>query len=126
MLRSILEPCRPRVALVYLLTFSPAVAVLAVAPAYAAVVEPNGITVPAPPITTGCAAVTCRAGTVCEDGRCEVRLQSYFDTNGEAISETADAGLEGLCFRDRHIADRPDQAHLLAALDRLLLRRRRA
>ena len=94
MLRTILEPVRPRIALVYLFALSPVVAVLAVAPAHAAVVEPNGITVPAPPITTGCAAVTCRAGTVCEDGRCEVRLQSYFDTNGEAISETADASTD--------------------------------
>jgi hypothetical protein len=72
----------------------PAAALLGTSPARAAVVEPNGITVPAPPITTSCQNVTCAAGTVCENGRCEVRLQSYFDTNGEAISETADASTD--------------------------------
>jgi hypothetical protein len=94
LLRTILEPFRPRIALVYLFALSPAVAVLAVAPAHAAVVEPNGITVPAPPITTSCQTVTCPVGKVCENGRCEVRLQSYFDANGEAISETVDASTD--------------------------------
>lgn len=41
-----------------------------------------------------------------------------------SISAAADAGLEALPFRDRHIAERPDQPHLLAALDRLLAHRR--
>ena len=93
MLRTILDPVRRplRIALVYLIA---GVALLTGATVLAAVVEPNGITVPAPAITTNCATVKCAAGTVCEDGRCEVRLQSYFDTNGEAISETADASTD--------------------------------
>ena len=43
-----------------------------------------------------------------------------------SISAAADAGLGPLRFRDRHIAARPDQAHLLAVLDRLLPARRRS
>ena len=41
-----------------------------------------------------------------------------------SISAAADAALESLPFRDRHIAERPDQPHLLAALDGLLAHRR--
>jgi len=66
---------------------------------FAQVREPNGITVPAPPLTNGCANVTCPAGRVCEDGRCEIRLQNYFDTNGEAISETANASIDPGVFQ---------------------------
>ena len=93
MLRTILEPARLhlRIAFVYLVPFA---IVAGSGIASAQVREPNGIVVPAPPITTNCANVTCAAGHVCEDGRCEVRLQSYFDTNGEAISETADASTD--------------------------------
>jgi uroporphyrinogen-III synthase len=40
-----------------------------------------------------------------------------------SISAAADAVVEALSFRDRYIAERPDQAHLLAALDSLLARR---
>lgn len=43
-----------------------------------------------------------------------------------SISAAADSGLGPLRFRDRHVAERPDQAHLLAVLDRLLARRRSA
>jgi uroporphyrinogen-III synthase len=43
-----------------------------------------------------------------------------------SISAAADAGLGPLRFRDRRIAARPDQAHLLAVLDRLLAARRRS
>lgn len=43
-----------------------------------------------------------------------------------SISEGADAGLGALSFRERHIAERPDQPALLAALDRVLADRRRA
>ena len=41
-----------------------------------------------------------------------------------SISGAADAALEPLGFRDRHVAARPDQAHVLAAIDGLLARRR--
>lgn len=37
-----------------------------------------------------------------------------------SISAAADAALDPLRFRARHVAERPDQASLLAALDRLL------
>jgi uroporphyrinogen-III synthase len=43
-----------------------------------------------------------------------------------SLSEAADAGLGGLGFRERHIAPRPDQPSLLAALDRVIAERRRA
>jgi uroporphyrinogen-III synthase len=43
-----------------------------------------------------------------------------------SLSEAADAALGGLPFRERHIAPRPDQPSLLAALDRVLAERRRA
>jgi uroporphyrinogen-III synthase len=43
-----------------------------------------------------------------------------------SLSAAADEGLGGLGFRERHIAPRPDQPGLLAALDRVLLERRRA
>jgi uroporphyrinogen-III synthase len=43
-----------------------------------------------------------------------------------SISAAADAALGPLRFRERHIADRPDQPALLAALDRVLADRRRA
>jgi uroporphyrinogen-III synthase len=43
-----------------------------------------------------------------------------------SLSEAADAALDGLGFRERHIAARPDQPSLLAALDRVLVERRRA
>jgi uroporphyrinogen-III synthase len=43
-----------------------------------------------------------------------------------SISAAADAALETLPFRDRHLAERPDQPHLLTMLDRLLARRRSA
>ena len=42
-----------------------------------------------------------------------------------SISSVADAALEPLRFRARHIADRPDQQSLLAVLDRLIRERRR-
>ena len=93
MLQPLREPVRPVLSLFTYSRCPPSPSSRA-APAPRAVVEPNGITVPAPPITPGCATVTCPAGRVCEDGRCEVRLQSYFDTNGEAISETADASTD--------------------------------
>ena len=43
-----------------------------------------------------------------------------------SISAAADAGLEMLPLRDRRVAERPDQPHLLGALDGLLGRRRSA
>jgi len=43
-----------------------------------------------------------------------------------SISAAADAALEPLRFRERHIAERPDQHSLLTALDRVLAERRRA
>jgi len=43
-----------------------------------------------------------------------------------SISAAADAALEPLRFRERHIAERPDQHSLLMALDRVLAERRRA
>jgi len=43
-----------------------------------------------------------------------------------SISAAADGALAPLPFRERHIAERPDQPSLLAALDRVLLERRRA
>jgi uroporphyrinogen-III synthase len=43
-----------------------------------------------------------------------------------SISAAADASLESLRFRDRHVAAYPDQPHLLAAIDGLLRRRRSA
>jgi len=43
-----------------------------------------------------------------------------------SISAAADGALAALRFRARHVADRPDQPSLLAALDRLLAERRRA
>jgi uroporphyrinogen-III synthase len=43
-----------------------------------------------------------------------------------SVSAAADAALDLLQLRARHIAERPDQAHLLAALDGLLAQRRRA
>jgi len=43
-----------------------------------------------------------------------------------SISAAADAPLGPLCFRARHLAERPHQAGLLAALDRVLAERRRA
>jgi uroporphyrinogen-III synthase len=43
-----------------------------------------------------------------------------------SISAAADAALAPLCFRERHIAGRPDQLGLLTALDRVLAERRRA
>ncbi len=43
-----------------------------------------------------------------------------------SISAAADAALGTLRFRERHIAERPDQPSLLAALDRMLAERRRA
>ena len=42
-----------------------------------------------------------------------------------SISAAADAALEPLRFRERHIAERPDQHSLLMALDRVLAERRR-
>lgn len=42
-----------------------------------------------------------------------------------SISAAADSALKPLRFRARHIAERPDQNALLAALDRLLAERRR-
>src|SRR5215212_7056770 len=65
-----------------------------VAPAAATVQEPNGINVPAPPITNGCANVTCTGGRVCEDGRCEMPLDAYFTSQGETIDAHADASVE--------------------------------
>ena len=41
-----------------------------------------------------------------------------------SLSTAADAPLDRLCLPDRHIADRPDQKALLAALDQLLAERR--
>jgi hypothetical protein len=41
-----------------------------------------------------------------------------------SISAAADAALETLPFRDRHVTERPDQPHLLTVLDKLLARRR--
>jgi uroporphyrinogen-III synthase len=43
-----------------------------------------------------------------------------------SISAAADAALGSLQFRARHVAERPDQAHLLRRLDRLLGRRHSA
>ncbi len=43
-----------------------------------------------------------------------------------SISAAADAALTPLAFRERHIAERPEQGGLLAALDRLLAGRRLA
>ncbi len=43
-----------------------------------------------------------------------------------SLSEAADEGLGALRFRERHIAPRPDQPSLLAALDHVLAERRRA
>jgi uroporphyrinogen-III synthase len=43
-----------------------------------------------------------------------------------SISAAADAALAPLCFRERHIAERPDQPGLLRALDRVLAERCRA
>ena len=43
-----------------------------------------------------------------------------------SISAAADAALGSLRFRDRRVAARPDQAHLLAAIDGLLAGRRSA
>ena len=43
-----------------------------------------------------------------------------------SISAAADSVLDPLAFHDRHIAERPDQPSLLAALDRLIVERRRA
>ena len=43
-----------------------------------------------------------------------------------SISGAADAALGALRFRERHIAERPDQNGLLMALDRVLAERRRA
>ena len=43
-----------------------------------------------------------------------------------SISAAADRALSPLVWRERHIAERPDQASLLAALDRLIAERRRA
>lgn len=43
-----------------------------------------------------------------------------------SISAAADAALGGQPFRERHIAERPDQPSLLAALDRVLAERRGA
>ncbi len=43
-----------------------------------------------------------------------------------SISAAADAALAPLRFRERHIAERPDQPSLLMALDRVLGERRRA
>jgi uroporphyrinogen-III synthase len=40
-----------------------------------------------------------------------------------SLSFAADAALDGLRFRERHIAARPDQSGLLAALDRVLAER---
>ncbi len=60
----------------------------------AAVVEPNGITVPAPADHDRLRHRDLPRRPVCEDGRCEIRLQSYFDAQGEAISETADASTD--------------------------------
>jgi uroporphyrinogen-III synthase len=42
-----------------------------------------------------------------------------------SISTAADAALAPLRFRERHIAERPDQPGLLAALDHLVMQRRR-
>ncbi len=42
-----------------------------------------------------------------------------------SISAAADAALDPLRFRERLVADRPDQPALLAALDRLVEERRR-
>jgi hypothetical protein len=67
--------------------------------ARATVQEPNGINVPAPPITTGCANVTCTGGKVCENGACEMPLQGYFDMHGEAIDAHADASVEPGAFQ---------------------------
>jgi uroporphyrinogen-III synthase len=43
-----------------------------------------------------------------------------------SISAAADAALDRLRFRERFVADRPDQPALLTALDRLVEERRRA
>jgi uroporphyrinogen-III synthase len=43
-----------------------------------------------------------------------------------SISSAADAPLGPLYYRERHVAERPDQAGLLSALDRVLAERRRA
>lgn len=43
-----------------------------------------------------------------------------------SISAAADMALAPLLWRERHIAERPDQASLLAVLDRLIAERRRA
>jgi uroporphyrinogen-III synthase len=43
-----------------------------------------------------------------------------------SISAAAEAALAGTSFRERWIAETPDQRGLLAALDRVLLERRRA
>ena len=43
-----------------------------------------------------------------------------------SISPAADAALEPFRFRERRVAERPDQPSLLAALDRVLAERRRA
>jgi hypothetical protein len=42
-----------------------------------------------------------------------------------SISPAADAALEPLRFRERQIAERPDQPSLLLALDRVLAEQRR-
>jgi MYXO-CTERM domain-containing protein len=67
---------------------------LASGPSFAQVREPNGINVPAPPNPNGCQTVTCAAGLTCEDGRCERRLQSYFDSQMEMINELSSASTE--------------------------------
>jgi MYXO-CTERM domain-containing protein len=70
----------------------------AAAPAFAQVTEPNGISVPAPPIPTNCANMTCApAGGVprtCSDGRCETRLQDYFTAQMETLDERTNASTE--------------------------------
>ena len=65
----------------------------------AAVLEPNGISVPAPPNPNGCQNMTCNdPRQVCSDGRCELSLQGYFDAEGEAIDALADAATEPGAF----------------------------
>jgi hypothetical protein len=44
---------------------------------------------------------------------------------GVSISAAADRGLGDLAFRDRQVADTPDQNGLLVMLDRVLAERRR-
>ena len=66
--------------------------------ARAQVMEPNGISVPAPPNPMNCANMTCApAGGIprtCSDGRCEIRLQNYFAAQAETLNEVTNAATE--------------------------------